>query len=167
MQLLMMNTVFIGGLREEIRKKVLETGPTQIQESVDLARQIEVTVHDKKAKGAVVSSIEKRTNNKESDEDKDEMMEIINAVRARKGKAPYKFRPGQGNAGGYRPGNKPTIQCHYSKIVGHYQRDCRKRINAGAEMVKLPIRALAIKDNDDEKKREEKNSNNGWDSLNH
>jgi len=33
MQLLMMNTVFIGGLREEIRSKVLEAGPTLIQES--------------------------------------------------------------------------------------------------------------------------------------
>ena len=164
MQLLMMNTVFIGGLREEIRKKVLEAGPTQIQDSVDLARQIEVIVQEKKAKGAVVSSIEKRHEKEESEDDEDEMMEIINAVRARKGKAPYKFRPGQGNAGGYRPGNKPAVQCHYCKIMGHYQRDCRKRINAGAPLVKPPIRTSAIKDNDEEK---EENSNNGWDSLNY
>ncbi len=36
-QLLMMNMVFIGGLREEILVKVLKMGPTRIQEWVDLA----------------------------------------------------------------------------------------------------------------------------------
>jgi hypothetical protein len=38
MQLLVMNTMFQGGLKEEIRSKVLEKGPTLIQESVKLAR---------------------------------------------------------------------------------------------------------------------------------
>ena len=164
MQLLMMNTVFIGGLREEIRKKVLEAGPTQIQDSVALARQIEVIVQEKKAKGAIVSSIEKRHDKEDSEDDEDKVMEIINAVRARKGKALYKFKPGQGNAGGYRPGNKPTVQCHYCKLVGHYQRYCRKRINAEALMVKPPIRTSAIKDNEEEKGEV---TDNGWDSLNY
>jgi hypothetical protein len=166
MQLLMMNTVFIGGLREEIRKKVLEAGPTKIQESVDLARQIEVIVQEKKAKGAVVSSIEKRTNeDEESEEDDDEMLQIINAVRARKGKAPYKFRPGQGSSGGYRPGNKTGVQCHYCKNMGHYQKDCRKRMNAGAPLVKPPNRAAAIKSPEDEDGAA--GNENGWDSLNY
>ena len=156
MQLLMMNTVFIGGLREEIRKKVLEAGPTQIQDSVDLARQIEVIVQEKKAKGAVISSVK----DDEDVDDNDEMLEIINAVRARKGKAPYKYLPGQGGSQGYRSGGKPAVKCHYCKIMGHYQRDCRKRINAGADMVKMPGRTSAVKE-------ETKDNGNGWDSLNY
>jgi len=35
---IVMNTMFQGGLKEEIRSKVLEKGPTLIQESVKLAR---------------------------------------------------------------------------------------------------------------------------------
>ena len=162
MQLLMMNTVFIGGLREDIRKKVLEAGPTQVQESVDLARQIEVIVQEKRTKGAVVSSVEKQ-NDDDAESDEDEMLDIINAVRARRGKAPYKFRPGHGAAGGHRTGGKSPVQCHYCKIMGHYQRDCRKRINAGAPLVKPPYKASPIKDNE----KEGETNENGWDSLNY
>jgi hypothetical protein len=47
MQLLVMNTMFQGGLKEEIRSKVLEKGPTLIQESVKLAREFEIISKDK------------------------------------------------------------------------------------------------------------------------
>jgi len=40
MQWLMLNTVFLGGLREEIRTRVLEEGPTEPDESAKLAREI-------------------------------------------------------------------------------------------------------------------------------
>lgn len=134
MQLLMMNTVFIGGLREEIRSKVLETSPTQIQESVDLARQFEVIAQDKKVKGTTISSIARSEG--DEDEDEDELLEIINAVRARSGKPPYKFRPG--GPGGARSGNKSGPQCFYCKNMGHIQRDCRKRLAANAPLAKPP-----------------------------
>jgi Retrotransposon gag protein len=40
MQWLMLNTVFLGGLREDIRTRVLEEGPTEPDESAKLAREI-------------------------------------------------------------------------------------------------------------------------------
>jgi hypothetical protein len=47
MQWLMLNTIFLGGLREEIRTRVLEEGPTEPDESAKLAREIE-SINDKK-----------------------------------------------------------------------------------------------------------------------
>ena len=169
MQLLMMNTVFIGGLREEIRVKVLETGPTRIQESVDLARQIEVIVHEKKVKGTTVSSIEGPDG--DSDDAEEEVLEIINAVRTRRGKAPFQFRAGQRTTGGTF-GNKVNVQCHYCKIMGHFQRDCRKRIQAKAKMV-FPAKISPIGqsgekegENDDDRPGGQA-SRSGWNSLNY
>jgi hypothetical protein len=169
MQLLMMNTVFIGGLREEIRVKVLETGPTRIQESVDLARQIEVIVHEKKVKGTTVSSIE-GPDNGDSEGDEEEVLEIINAVRARRGKAPFQFRAGQRTAGGTF-GNKVNVQCHYCKIMGHFQRDCRKRIQAKAKMV-YPNKVTVVRSGDKEDEADDDKSGvptgkSGWNSLNY
>ena len=169
LQLLMMNTVFIGGLREEIRVKVLETGPTRIQESVDLARQIEVIVHEKKVKGTTVSSIEGIEGDSENDEE--EVLEIINAVRARRGKAPFKFRPGQGTTGGASI-NKVNVQCHYCKIMGHFQRDCRKRIQAKGKMV-FPNRVTSVSKTGDKGRDEDEDNSGGqgnksdWNSLNY
>ena len=91
MQLLMMNTVFIGGLREEIRVKVLETGPTRIQESVDLARQIEVIVHEKKVKGTTVSSIEGIEGDSENDEE--EVLSALVGARRHSSLGQVKGRP--------------------------------------------------------------------------
>jgi hypothetical protein len=51
MQLLVMNTMFIGGLKPKIRDKVLETGPTRIQEAVKLAREIEIISRDGRKSG--------------------------------------------------------------------------------------------------------------------
>jgi hypothetical protein len=169
MQLLMMNTVFIGGLREEIRVKVLETGPTRIQESVDLGRQIEVIVHDKKVKGTTVSSIIGPDGDSEDKEQ--EVLEIINAVRARRGKAPFQFRAGQRSTGGML--NKSNVQCHYCKFMGHYQRDCRKRIQAKAKMV-FPqrINRIGLTDGNQEDKDDGDDQATGqhrseWNSLNY
>jgi hypothetical protein len=47
MQLLVMNTMFQGGLKEDIPSKVLEKGPTLIQESVKQARELDIISKDK------------------------------------------------------------------------------------------------------------------------
>jgi hypothetical protein len=49
MQLLMMKTVFLGGLREEIQNRVLEDALTQPKLSVAVAHEIESIPNDKKA----------------------------------------------------------------------------------------------------------------------
>ena len=63
MQLLVMNTMFQGGLKEEIRSKVLEKGPTLIQESVKLAREFEIISKDKNKteKGNYIALVSRTT----------------------------------------------------------------------------------------------------------
>jgi len=48
MQLLMLNTVFLGGLREEICTRVLEEGSTEPDESAKAAREIMSILNDKR-----------------------------------------------------------------------------------------------------------------------
>ena len=58
MQWLMLNTVFLGGLREDIRSRVLEEGPTEPDESAQLAREIESIINDRRReKGYNVTNI--------------------------------------------------------------------------------------------------------------
>jgi hypothetical protein len=139
MQKLMMNTVFLGGLKEEIRAKVLESGPTQVQESVRLAREIEVIVHDKRIKGSTISSVQEEDEEEEVNEVNEEEADLlrkVNAIRSRSGRAPFRFRPRQGPPGGRGAGgSKQNIKCRFCKITGHFQSDCRKRIAKGAPMV--------------------------------
>jgi hypothetical protein len=125
MQLLVMNTMFIGGLKPDIRDKVLETGPTRIQEAVRLAREIEIISHDgrdKPAKGAYISAVHTADDPAMSAEDVDvldiEYGEVahvhrINAIWRRMNKPPlkYKIRPGSRPAAS--PSPKPAVECWY------------------------------------------------------
>ena len=60
MQLHMMNTIFIGGLRDELRSKVLEDEDEigTVQDAVKRARALEVIITEKKMRGSVVASVE-------------------------------------------------------------------------------------------------------------
>ena len=60
MQLHMMNTIFIGGLRDELRSKVLEDEDEigTVQDAVKRARALEVIISEKKMKGSIVASVE-------------------------------------------------------------------------------------------------------------
>ena len=148
MQLLVMNTMFIGGLKEEIRTKVLETGPTQIQESVKLAREFEIISQERKEKtekGTYVHSVSARNADSSEDED-DGVLEVdsddvehvkaINLIRKRSNQPPlkYKIRPSNKSSWNGRNG-APAPQCRFCKLRGHMQMQCRKRQAAGAPMV--------------------------------
>lgn len=148
MQLLVMNTMFIGGLKEEIRTRVLETGPTKIQDSVALAREIEIIVRDKKdknEKGSYVNSVTNEDGEQHGSADDADVLDIdsedvehikkINVIRRRMNKPPlrYKVRPGSKTSSSYSASK--NVQCRYCKISGHLQKDCRKRQAAGAPMV--------------------------------
>lgn len=153
MQLLIMNTMFIGGLREEIRTKVLETGPTRIHETVELAREIEIITGEKKKpeRGSYISSITEEGTDPAVAADDSDVLDIdqedvehvrkINVIRRRMNKPPlrYKVRPGSGSGGSatrsWNNSAAKDIQCHWCKIKGHFERDCRKRQAAGAPMV--------------------------------
>jgi hypothetical protein len=58
MQLLMLNTMFLGSLKEEICNRVLKDRPTEPENSVKAAREIETILnHKKKDKGVFITSI--------------------------------------------------------------------------------------------------------------
>jgi hypothetical protein len=60
MQLLMMSTIFLGGLKDEIRVRVLKSGPDNIKTVLKLAREVEVILGDTtcKPKGVTISSMQ-------------------------------------------------------------------------------------------------------------
>jgi len=147
MQLLMLNTVFLGGLKEEIRNRVLENGPTEPDESVKAAREIESIISDKKRdKGVYVTSIgdvvpqaeiyRGGTDMGEVDESEAVHLHEINAIRRRKGQPPFRFRvrprggSQRGSDGtGPRDGFNGTgaILCFFCDKPGHKIAQCHAR----------------------------------------
>jgi hypothetical protein len=96
MQLLVMNTMLQGSLKEEIRSKVLEKGPTLIQESVKLAREFEIISKDKtkSEKGNYIALVSPNDDTAEPDEVLEieatevEHIKSINLIRKRQNKLP-------------------------------------------------------------------------------
>jgi len=88
MQLLMMNTMVLGGLCEDIQSRVLEEAPTKPRFSVAAAREMESILNDKKKdKGVFVTSIEESEPKVDTgldmgkvDKDKASHLNVINAV---------------------------------------------------------------------------------------
>ena len=165
MQLHMMNTIFLGGLREELRSKVLEEEDeiNTVQDAVKRARALEVIITEKKMKGSVVASVE---NEEEALSSKpggpvfdDKMREALtqlllkeedNAVAAigandlRHRLNQQRNHRGRGKGGG---GNQSTFPgrstsasggvfvCWYCNLTGHTQANCHKRQAAGGAYV--------------------------------
>jgi hypothetical protein len=125
-----LSQMFLAGLRENIRAKVMEEAPADLIEIVDLAIEKETIYLNEKNSAPTPSlfSIEEK-NETEKGEDKNEMtaeeIEIINAIRKRKN-----FQKRNGN--GY-PSGTPT--CRYCKKTGHWQKACRSRIRDKAPCV--------------------------------
>ena len=141
MQLLMLNTVFLGGLREEIRNRVLEDGPTNPDDSVKAARDIESIINDKrKEKGFHVTSIEGPPEEEEAedvgevDEQEAAQLREVNAILRKKGRPQYRFRvrPQRGQQrGSYGTGANGSfngtgaIVCFFCNKPGHQIAQCR------------------------------------------
>ena len=137
MESFFLHQFFMAGLKEEIRAKIMEANRAQLHESLALAREIEVIQTDKKGKGVTVASVqEKEQEGDEGDEkvapdtlDEDEI-ELINAIRMRKGKKPFFKKNGSSNYQSRQP-----FKCFYCKKPNHYQRDCKTRLRDKAPMV--------------------------------
>jgi Retrotransposon gag protein len=140
MQLLMLNTVFLGGLREEIRNQVLEDGPTNPDESVKAAREIESIINDRrKEKGFHVTNIEGPPEDEEAedvgevDEQEAAKLREVNTILRKKGRPQYRFRvrPQRGQQrGSYRTGANGSfngtgaIVCFFCNKPGHRIAQC-------------------------------------------
>jgi len=141
MQLLMLNTVFLGGLKEEIRNRVLEDGPTVPDNSVKAAREIESIINDKrKERGFHVTSIEGPPEEEEAedvgevDEQEAAQLREVNAILRKKGRPQYRFRvrPQRGQQrGSYGTGANGSfngtgaIMCFFCNKPGHRIAQCR------------------------------------------
>ena len=134
MQLLMMSTIFLGGLKDEIRVRVLESGPEDIRTALKLAREVEVILGDasRRPKGVTIANLECLDDLDE--EENAEVIKTINAIRLNRnrGGSSSSGRGGRGgNSGGSgRPtdaSGKTTFTCYYCSIPGHFAKDCRKK----------------------------------------
>ena len=147
MQLLMLNTMFLGGLKEEIRNRVLKDGPTEPENSVKAAREIETILNDKKKdKGVFITSIEEEdeledgTDMGEVDEDEAAHLQALNAIMRRRGQPQYRFRvrPRGGSQTGFdgiglKDGLNGTgaIICFFCNKPGHRIAQCYARNGSG------------------------------------
>ena len=125
--------LFVSGLRDEIRVKVMEAHKATIRESLKIATDAELFLRDKK-KAATVSAVSKAEAVPEEEEEEgeedfnDEEIAAINAIRTRQGKPPFKRRfPARRMKG--------DLKCRYCKKTGHMQRECRSRIRNNGAMV--------------------------------
>ena len=117
--------LLVAGMKEEIRTKVMEAGLNTINETMNLARETETIITDRK-KSSHVAAVQDDQN-----EDQDEG--DVNAIRGKDGKfrkGPYK--PNQNGSG-----EKKQFQgnCRYCKKWGHSQKICRDRKEKGAALV--------------------------------
>ncbi len=130
MQLLMMSTIFLGGLKDEIRVRVLESGPDNIKIALKLAREVEVILGDttRKPKGVTISSLQDLEDLEPAE--RDELIRNLNAMKGQKGTGPGN-RPRNNTEKGResRPmdSGKFTLTCYYCSIPGHIARDCYKK----------------------------------------
>jgi len=134
MQLLMMNTVFLGGLKEEIRNKVLEEGPTLIEESVKLARDYEAILDKKRQqdRSVFVTSVSNEEDGQVIDVEEEDVDHLVavNAIRRRQGLPGIKFRVRRsgGRPGG---GRRPQGNCFFCNKPGHRIANCNLRKAGG------------------------------------
>ena len=122
--------LFTAGLHEDIRIKTMEADERSFIDAYKRAMLVETIVKDKRGSKPLVSQIqgndEEDFEEPQDDED-DELLDQVNAIRHSRGKPPIKFSS--------RPKSKITISCRFCKATGHFQKDCRKRISARAPMV--------------------------------
>ena len=150
--------LFIAGLKEDIRAKVMEAGKDSLQESVKLAVELEIIQQDRRGRvsavtqnshdGPGVNSLAANdavNEDDKSDELGEEELAAVNAIRLRNGRPPFQRRFGSNRTnGGNKPFRKKPIICHYCKKPGHFQKDCNSRKAAGAAMVSPPKRVNAL-----------------------
>jgi hypothetical protein len=149
MQLLVMNTVFLGGLKEEIRNRVLEEGPTLIEESVKLARDMEAILEKKKDRDRTLLIANVSTEDDkdviEVEEDEAEHLAAVNAIRKRQGLPGlrYRVRKGQGARGRSGSGQPRSNNCFYCQKPGHRIANCHLRMKNSGKLNEIAEQGVA------------------------
>ncbi len=146
MALFFKHQLFLAGIKDPIRDKVLETGKASFQESMKLAREIEAIQKDRKRLqkiAAIKSTMQPSEANAIFwDELADKEIEQIAAVRCQQPPRNNDFntastRATAANAAPIRSNgpHNPNIVCCYCKKKGHMQRECHSHRRDGAPMI--------------------------------
>ena len=118
--------MFIAGLKDNLRQKVMEEAPDDLMELVDLAIEKETIFStETKPESLPIFSIKEKVENNDNIDLEGDEIEMINAIRKAKNRPPLK-------KGGY---TGPLGPCRYCKLNGHTQKFCRKRIKDNAPCV--------------------------------
>jgi hypothetical protein len=141
--------LFMAGLKEDVRLKVMEGGHETLQAALAAAREIETILNDRKGYKTHVTAIEGpdsdgQSMSKETDKTEEEeqrLIEEINLIRSRQGKAPIKWQKGKNG----------NMTCWYCHKKGHMQLKCFKRKRENGQMVDqqgkpLPNQVKAIQE---------------------
>lgn len=116
--------IFVAGIKEELRCKVIEENKATLGESVYFAIELEAILNEKKAH-LKMNAIEEIDDSSLTEEEKN----LINALRFKKNGGGGKFQKRMP------PKATASTVCRYCKKNGHFQKDCRSRIRDKAPMV--------------------------------
>lgn len=123
--------LFVAGLSDPYRTKVMEAGKATLGETVDYAIEME-RIQQKEVKKVHLVQEARMTPQPVEDLDDDER-EAVNAIRMRKGKPPFQKLSPAGTLNRGTSGN--ALKCRYCQKMGHKQKECRSRIRDRAPMV--------------------------------
>jgi Retrotransposon gag protein/Zinc knuckle len=154
-------SIFTAGLSEEIRIKTMDARPATLVEAKNQAMSFETVIRDKRGSKPLISAIEKTAqadsdNEADNDEEDEELLDQVNAIRRQRGKKPIRF------AQSSRP--KVTVTCRYCKKTGHFQRECFKRKKDNGAMVDAqgkPLKFNSIENEENEQENSQDEEEDG------
>lgn len=125
--------IFIAGLRDDIRLKVMEANKANLYETQKYAKEVEAIINEKKRVSGHVTAVQ---DEEEEAEDLPEGLQgldeaevlAINTYRRQQGKKPYRFNKNRSSKGRFTSQKRFNGKCNYCQIPGHKQVDCRKRL---------------------------------------
>ena len=139
MALFFKHQLFLAGVKDSLRDRVLEAGKADLQESLKFARELEAIQNDRKRAGKIAALKAVMPPQEAAaifwDELESEDIDQIAAVRRQQ---PRNSNQAQARSSGPARSNgprNPNIVCRYCKKKGHMQRECNSRRRDGAPMV--------------------------------
>ena len=135
MQKFFKHQLFLAGLVDTVRPKVMEAGKDDFFDSLDVAREVETINADRKKKEPPlkIHTVKTPDPNVSAMSLDDEELTAVNAIRQKRGQAP--MNKGMGFGKGWLGPNYNNAMCRYCKKQGHFQKDCRSRQRDRAPMV--------------------------------
>jgi hypothetical protein len=140
MALFFKHQLFLAGIKDPIRDKVLDAGKATFQESMKLSREIEAIQNDRK-RSQKIATVKASMQPHEADAIFWDKLadEEINQIAAVHRQQPFRnSNPAQGCSSAPTRSNglrNPNIVCRYCKKKGHMQRECNSCRRDGAPMV--------------------------------